>query len=130
MAKWGEGAYPPLSLWLQNSPFFGYIFPHKFVGEPLFRKLSGWHDFFIPLNKLLRMRDLILSIFLIAGAYIGSIVFAIALFRIFFPLKAKVVKEDKLLATYTRRKTTHASTNHNVQLLSAGGRRGWVKASS
>lgn len=76
------------------------------------------------------MRDLILSIFLIVGAYIGSAVFAIVLFRIFFPLKAKVVSENNLMITYTRQKNTQASTNHKVQLLSVGGRKGWVKASS
>jgi hypothetical protein len=76
------------------------------------------------------MGDLILSIFLLAGTYIASAVFAIVLFRAFFPLKNKAVKEDKLTVTYTRHKTTQASTNHKVRLLSAGGRRGWVKAGS
>ena len=42
------------------------------------------------------MRDLILSIFLIAGTYVCSAGFAIVLFRMFFPLKTKSIEPNKL----------------------------------
>lgn len=74
------------------------------------------------------MLDLILSIALIAGTYIGSVVFAIGLFRLFFPLKSKVV-ENKLTLTYSRNKTPHSSKN-NIHWLSVNGRRDWVKVNS
>jgi hypothetical protein len=76
------------------------------------------------------MRDLILSILLIAITYIGSAGFAIVLFRIFFPLKVKAAKENKLTFTYSRNKTTHFSTNNKVHLLSVSGRKDWVKVRS
>ena len=75
------------------------------------------------------MRDLILSILLIAVTYVGSVGFAIVLFRIFFPLKVKASEENKLTFTYLRNRTTHSS-NNKVHLLSVSGRRDWVKVRS
>lgn len=76
------------------------------------------------------MRDLILSIPLIAVTYVGSAGFAIVLFRMFFPLKVKTAEKNKLTFTYSRNKTTHSSSNNKVHLLSVSGRRDWVKVRS
>ena len=77
------------------------------------------------------MMDLISGIFLIAGSYVGSALFAIVLFRIFFPLKTRVVEEEnKLTFSYTRNKTENSSTKNKVHLLSMGEKQGWVKVNS
>jgi hypothetical protein len=76
------------------------------------------------------MGDLIAGILVIAGSYVGSAVFAIALFRVFFPLKTKTVKENKLTFSYTRNGTANSSTKNKVQMLSIGERGDWVKVNS
>jgi hypothetical protein len=76
------------------------------------------------------MQEFILSILIISGAYIGSTVFAIALFKLFFPLKSKPINEHKLTFSYSKNKSIHSSAKDKVRLLSGDGRRVWVKISS
>lgn len=76
------------------------------------------------------MGDLISGILVIAGSYLGSAVFAIALFRIFFPLKTKAVDEKKLTFSYTKNGTANSSTKNKVHLLSIGDGGDWVKVNS
>lgn len=77
------------------------------------------------------MSDLILSVLVIVGTYIGSAVFALVLFRIFFPLRAKVIGENKLTFSYSENKSENSSNqNKVVHLLSLHGRRDWVKINS
>jgi hypothetical protein len=75
------------------------------------------------------MQDLISGIFLIACTYIGSALFAIVLFRLFFPLKTKVVGQNKLDYSYTKDKE-NSSTKNEVQLMSMRGRSDLVKVNS
>ncbi len=75
------------------------------------------------------MWELILSISLITGTYLGSAVFAIVLFRIFFPLKKKSI-ESKLTLTYSRNRMSNASTKNRIEWSSVNGRRDWVKVNS
>jgi hypothetical protein len=75
------------------------------------------------------MLDFILSVALIAGAYIGSVIFAIALFRLFFPLKSKSV-ENKLTLTYSRNKMSNSTVKNKIHWLPENGRRDWVKVNS
>mgnify|MGYP003579113269 CR=1 FL=1 len=76
------------------------------------------------------MGDLISGILLIAGTYAGSALFAIVLFRIFFPLKTRAVQENKLTFSYTKEKTAKSSTKNKVHLLRVGDGQGWVKVNS
>ena len=75
------------------------------------------------------MRDLILFIFLIAGTYLCSIGFAVVMFRIFFPLKAKEnIQESKLRLTYSNNKMPNSSTKGKMDLLTeAKEGSGWAK---
>jgi hypothetical protein len=75
------------------------------------------------------MRDLISSIFLIAGTYVCSAGFAIVLFRMFFPLKTKY-RESNNLTFETGGNRWRPSTRTKVHLLAVSGRKGLVKASS
>lgn len=76
------------------------------------------------------MRDLILSIFLIAGTYMCSAGFAILLFRIFFPLKTKSLEVGKLTFSANRNKWRSTSAKVKVPLFSISGKRDLVKISS
>ena len=76
------------------------------------------------------MRDVILSIFLIAGAYVCSTGFAIVLFRIFFPLKTKPAVVNKLAFATNKNKWRQASAKTKVVLFSVSGKSDWVKMSS
>jgi hypothetical protein len=76
------------------------------------------------------MRDLILSIFLVAGTYVCSAGFAILLFRIFFPLKTRSLEVGKLTVTANKNKWRNASTKNKVPLFSISGKRDLVKISS
>jgi hypothetical protein len=76
------------------------------------------------------MRDLILSIFLIAGTYVCSTGFAIVLFRIFFPLKTKSVEVGKLTFTTNKNKWRNTSAKSKIQLFSISGKRDLVKMGS
>jgi hypothetical protein len=71
------------------------------------------------------MSELIFGIFLITGTYVGSAVFAIVLFKLFFPLKAKPEKEHKL--SYPPGEQENSSTKNTVPVLTVSGRRDWVK---
>ena len=88
-----------------------------------------WHDFLDPSVNIC-MQEFIVSIFIIAGAYIGSAVFAIALFKLFFPLKSKPVTEHKLTFSYSKNKSVHSTAKNKVHLLSVSARRNWVKVNS
>jgi hypothetical protein len=69
------------------------------------------------------MGDLILLISLIGGTYLCGAVFTILVFRIFFPLTVKEeVKNHEMTLTYSKTRTL-SSTNNNMELLSAKGRR-------
>ena len=76
------------------------------------------------------MRDLIVSIFLIAGAYVCSTGFAIVLFRIFFPLKTKSVEMSKLTFTTNKNKWRMPPAKTKAQLFSISGKRDLVKIGS
>jgi hypothetical protein len=71
------------------------------------------------------MGELIFGIFLITGTYVGSAVFAIVLFKLFFPLKAKAEKEVK--PSYFPGVREKSSTKNTVPVLSVTGGRDWVK---
>lgn len=73
--------------------------------------------------------EVIFGIFLVAGTYFGSAVFAIILFRLFFPLKTKVQSFDDLYLSSLEKKES-TSTKNTVTVFSAGGRRSWVKINS
>jgi hypothetical protein len=75
------------------------------------------------------MWDLIFSISLIAGTYLGSAVFAIVLFRIFFPLKKKSI-ESKLTLTYSKHRMSNAPTKHRIEWSAVNRGRDWVKINS
>lgn len=74
------------------------------------------------------MGELIFGIFLITGTYVGSAVFAIILFKLFFPLKAKPAEDSKIY--YSAGNRENSSTKNTVPMLSVGGRRDWVKINS
>jgi hypothetical protein len=76
------------------------------------------------------MNNVISGILLIAGTYAGSALFAIVLFRIFFPLKTKAVQENKLTFSYTKDKTAKSSTKNKVHLLPMRDGESWVKVNS
>jgi hypothetical protein len=86
--------------------------------------------FFQVLRKLFHMRDLILSIFLVAGTYMCSAGFAIVLFRIFFPLKTKTGEVGKLTFAVNRNKWRNTSTKSKIPLFSVSGRKDLVKIGS
>jgi hypothetical protein len=86
--------------------------------------------FFPQMRKLFYMRDLFLSIFLIAGTYVCSAGFAFLLFRIFFPLKTKSLEAGKLTFTANKNKWRNTSTKSKVPLFSVSGKRDLVKISS
>lgn len=71
------------------------------------------------------MSDLILGIFLIAVCYVGSVMFAIVLFRLFFPLNIKVEGQEKSTYSFS---SSESSLTKNSE--SVGDRRGWVKINS
>jgi hypothetical protein len=69
------------------------------------------------------MRDLILSVAVIAGTYLCSVGFAIAIFRLFFPLKKKEAQpKNSLMLAYSKNKLG-ASSQNKIQLASLNGRR-------
>jgi hypothetical protein len=69
------------------------------------------------------MRDLILSVAVIAGTYLCSVGFAIAIFRLFFPLKKKGTQpKNSLTLAYSKNKLG-ASSQNKIQLASLNGRR-------
>lgn len=76
------------------------------------------------------MADVILSIAVVVGTYLGSAVFAIALFKIFFPLKKKDVKQLRLTYSYSGNKSPQSTAKNKIQFLSGGGRRDLLKVSS
>ena len=76
------------------------------------------------------MRDLILGIFLIAGAYVCSTGFAIVLFRMFFPLKTKSVEMSRLTFTTNKNKWRNPPAKTKAQLFSISGKRDLVKIGS
>jgi len=81
-----------------------------------------WHDFFDCVRNYFNMADLILFISLIAGTYLCCAVFAILIFRIFFPLTAKEeIKNHEMTLTYSKTKTL-SSTKNKIDLLSVNGR--------
>ena len=79
------------------------------------------------------MSDLISGVLLIAVAYMGSGVFAIVLFRIFFPLKDTAVEKDTAdenKLTFSYRNKADSTTKNRGHLLSTRERQGWVKVNS
>lgn len=72
--------------------------------------------------------EVIFGIFLITGTYVGSAVFAIILFRLFFPLKAKTAGKNNL--NYSPGDRENSSAKNTVPILSVDGRRDWVKVNS
>jgi hypothetical protein len=74
------------------------------------------------------MSEFIFGIFLITGTYVGSAVFAILLFRFFFPLKANTAEGNNL--HYSRGDRENSSIKNTDPVLSVGGRRDWVKVNS
>ncbi len=78
------------------------------------------------------MIDLVKSILIIAGTYLGSVGFSVLLFRLFFPLKSKPVMENRVTTfTYFRNNKAHASPKNRMAFLSNdGGKRVWVKVNS
>ena len=82
------------------------------------------------LRKYFYMRDLILCIFLFAGAYVCSTGFAIVLFRIFFPLKTKSVELSRLTFATNKNKWRNPPAKTKVQLFSIGGKGDLVKIGS
>lgn len=76
----------------------------------------------------MNMIDLVMSILIIAGTYLGSVGFSILLFRIFFPLKSKPVVENRMTFTYFKNNAAHTSSQNRVAFMSDDGRRrAWVK---
>jgi hypothetical protein len=75
------------------------------------------------------MRDFISGLFFIASTYFGSVVFTVVLFRLFFPLKTKVVGQNKLTFKYSGN-NENSSTKNEVRVLSMRGRSDWVKINS
>ena len=73
------------------------------------------------------MRDIMVGIFLFAGAYVCSTGFAIILFRIFFPLKAKTPEVSRMTVASGGNRW-RSSTSPRVQMLDVG--KDFVKASS
>lgn len=78
------------------------------------------------------MIDLVMSILIIAGTYLGSVGFSVFLFRLFFPLESKPLIENRVTTfTYFRNNTAHASSKGRVAFMSEDGRkRVWVKVNS
>jgi hypothetical protein len=77
------------------------------------------------------MIDLVMSILIIAGTYLGGVGFSILLFRLFFPLESKPVAKNPLTFTYFKNDTAHASSKTRMAFMSdGGGKRAWVKVSS
>ena len=76
------------------------------------------------------MRDVILSIFLVAGTYICSTGFAIMLFRMFFLLKTKSLETSKLAFEEGGNRWRSSAAKPRVGLLTVGGRKDFVKISS
>lgn len=74
------------------------------------------------------LREVILGIFLVTGTYVGSAVFTIILFNLFFPLKTKVRSFDEIYLKASR-KNESSSTKSTVPVLPANGR-GWVNINS
>lgn len=108
---------------------FVWIIPHICFEFSKKSHLFQWHDFFVSSINYFAMIDLILSMLIVIGAYLGSACFAIVLFRIFFPLKSKPI-ENKLTFSYTGNNTIHSSSKNKVHLLSVSGRKDWVKMNS
>ena len=76
------------------------------------------------------MIDLVKSILIITGTYLGSVGFSVLLFRLFFPLKSKSVMENRVSTCYRNNKA-HASPKSRMAYLSNdGGKRVWVKVNS
>jgi hypothetical protein len=73
--------------------------------------------------------EVIFGVLLVTGTYVGSAVFAIILFRLFFPLKTKVQSFDDLYLSSLEKKES-SSTKNTVTVFSAGGRRSWVKVNT
>lgn len=84
---------------------------------------------FFRFGRIMDLREVIFGIFLVTGTYVGSAVFAIILFHLFFPLKTKVRSfEDIYLKT--SEKNESSSTKNTVPVLPVDGRSGWVKVNS
>jgi hypothetical protein len=86
-----------------------------------------WHGFF-RLRWIMDMGELILGIFLITGTYVGSAAFAIILFRLFFPLRAKTAEKSNL--NHLTGDRQNSLSKNTVPILSVDGRRGWVKVNT
>lgn len=69
------------------------------------------------------MRDLILSIALIAGTYLSSVGFAIAIFRLFFPLQKKEAQRNNSFTLAYSKNKIGATSKNKIQLASLNGRR-------
>lgn len=69
------------------------------------------------------MGDIILLIVLIAGTYLCSVGFTVAIFKLFFPLKKKeALSNNSLTLVYSKHKLG-ASSKNKIQLASLNGRR-------
>jgi hypothetical protein len=76
------------------------------------------------------MSGFIFGIFLITGTYVGSAVFAIMLFRVFFPLKVKARTAERNNLHYSAGERENSSIKNTSPILSVDGRRDWVKVNS
>ena len=74
------------------------------------------------------MGDLILGIFLIAACYVGSVMFAIVVFKLFFPLNIKVAGQDE--STYFLSERESLATKNKNYSETVGVGREWVKDNS
>jgi hypothetical protein len=70
---------------------------------------------FFRLGAIMDLGELIFGIFLVAGTYVGSAIFAIILFRLFFPLKTKVLSFDDLYLSSIEKKG-RSSTKNSVSV--------------
>ena len=83
---------------------------------------------FFQSGAIMDLREVILGIFLVTGTYVGSAVFTIILFNLFFPLKTNVRSFDEIYLKASR-KNESSSTKSTVPVLPANGR-GWVNINS
>jgi hypothetical protein len=73
---------------------------------------------FFQRGGIMDLGEVIFGILLVTGTYVGSAVFAVILFRLFFPLKTKVRSFDDLYLSSLGKKES-SSTKNSVSVLSA-----------